>query len=356
MRSKFPIILGIALMIMALLSCADAACPYGGCGGASSGNWDATAQAFLNSDVPMVGRSIQDITEGSSLKTGDADNNSLSAGQAVMNGSDAEYAPKSSADSSMDSTEGVYRSDSFPKGDTLKAMQSVSSSDLIVDVSNSHSRGDTFIRGAVYLPSKSFVNENGTLKGISEIAGILGDAGISRDDSVVVYSSSFESGEAAFVFWLLMYLGQDHVKLLDGDLYNWISASLPLDTKPKTLPKASYIAAERPELLADYNYVKSGEAQIVDARSFQDFGSGSIPNAYWIAAKDVLENGKIKDSAKLNETFLKLDKGKPVVVYSTDIANASTVWYALALMGFDSRIYSWQDWEAHERAPAYNIK
>lgn len=345
MSSKFPVFLGIALTIIALLSYADAACPSGGCG-AGSGNWEATAQAFLSSDVPIVGRSLQDTIEGSSLKTG----------QAVNSSDETAYTKKASTDSSMASIQTSYRSDSFTNGKILKAMQSVSSSDLILDASNSHSKGDTFIRGAIYLPSKSFVYENGSLRGISEITGILGDAGVSIDDSVVVYSSGFESGESAFVFWLIMYLGQDNVRLLDGDLYDWIASSLPLSTKPKTLPKVNYTSRIKPNLLANYNYVKSGEAQIVDARSFQDFGSGSIPNSYWIATDEVLENGKIKDAAKLNETFSKLDKGKPVVVYATDVANASLVWYTLQLMGFDSRIYTWQDWEANEKPPAYNIK
>lgn len=357
MGSKLLIFLGIALMITALLSYADAQCPPGGCGG-NSQDWDATAQAFLSSDVPMVGGSIQDMAAGSSLKVGQAaigstlnDTESIpkaSSDSSMDSSMDSPMSP--SADSSMDSIQ-VYRSDSFPKGETLKAMQSVSSSDLVLDVTSNHSKGDAFIRGAIYIPSKSFIYENGTIRPISEITRILGDAGVSSDDSVVVYSSAFESGEAAFVFWLMKYLGQDNVKLLDGDLHDWIGASLPLDTKLKTLPKVSYTAKINPELLADYGYVKSGVAQVVDARSFQDFGGGRIPNSFWIATNDVLENGRIKDASRLNNTFSKLDKGKPVVVYSTDIANASLVWYALQLMGFNSKVYSWQDWEAHELPP-----
>ena len=347
MGSKLLIFLGTTLIVMALLSYADAACPPGGCaGGDSDADWEASAQAFLTSDVPMVGGNIQDMAAQSSLKVG-----KTAAGSAL---NDTDYVPEPSADSSMDSSMDsiqVYRSDSFPKGETLKAMQSVSSSDTILDVSNNHSKGDAFIRGAIYIPSKSFVYENGTIRSVSEITRILGDAGISSDDSVVVYSSAFESGEAAFVFWLMKYLGQENIKLLDGDLHDWAAASLPLDTKPKILPKVSYTARVNPELLVDYSYVKSGIAQVVDARSFQDFGSGRIPNSFWIATKDVLENGRLKDAAKLNETISKLNKSRPVVVYSTDIANASLVWYALQLMGFDSRVYTWQDWEAHEQPP-----
>ncbi|MFB3763938.1 MAG: sulfurtransferase [Methanotrichaceae archaeon] len=350
MGRKLLIFLGIAIIIMALFSYADAACPPGGCGSGSE-DWETTAQSFINSDVPMVGASIQDMTKGSSLKVGQA------ATGSTLN--DAESLPKSPVGSSKDSSADfiqAYRSDSFPKGKYLKAMQSVSSSDLILDVSNNHSKGDAIIRGAVSIPAKRFIYENGKIRPVSEITEILGDAGISSDDSVVVYSSSFESGEAAFVFWLMKYTGQESVKLLDGDLDDWTEASLPLDIKPKILPKVNYAAKVDLEMLADYAYVKSGIAQVVDARNFQDFGDGRIPDSFWIPTSNVLENGKVKDAVKLNDTFSKLNKGKPVVVYSTDIANASLVWYALQLMGFDSKVYTWADWEAHEKPQAYDIK
>lgn len=347
MGIKLLIFLGTALMIAASLSYADAACPPGGCGSGTD-DWAPTAQAFLNSDVPIVGQGMEDMARGSSLKVGQA------ATDGLVN--DTEYTPNASVDSSMDSIQAAYRSDSFPRGETLKAMQSVSRSDLILDVSNDHSKGDAFIQGAVYIPSSSFVYDNGTIRKVSEIAKILGGAGVSNDDSVVLCSSAFDSGEAAFVFWLMKYIGQENIKLLDGDLHHWAAASLPMDSKPRTSPKVSYVARIRPDLLADYDYVKSGRPQVVDARSFQDFGSGRIPNSFWIPTKDVIDKGLIKDAAKLNVTFSKLSRGKPVVVYSTDIANASLVWYALQLMGFDSRIYTWQDWEKHEQPQAYEIK
>ena len=50
----------------------------------------------------------------------------------------------------------------------------------------------------------------------------------------------------------------------------------------------------------------------------------------------------------MNDTFSDLGKDKPVVVYSEDGLNASLVWYALQLMGYDSSLYTWNDWEAHQ--------
>jgi thiosulfate/3-mercaptopyruvate sulfurtransferase len=225
-----------------------------------------------------------------------------------------------------------------------------------MDVSNQQSNGSAHIRDSIHVPSKEFLHDNGTLRPVSDIAATLGQAGISRDDRVVVYSDTFRSGEAAFVLWLLRYLGQENVLALDGGLDDWTAASLPLETREFLRASANYSAELRPDMLDDYDYVKSGAAQTVDARSFQDFGKGRIPGAFFISPDDILEGGLLKPGAQLNDTFAKLDRKRPVVVYSDDLNNASLVWYALQLMGFDSRQYSWQDWQAHETSKVYEIK
>jgi thiosulfate/3-mercaptopyruvate sulfurtransferase len=178
----------------------------------------------------------------------------------------------------------------------------------------------------------------------------LGKAGISDKDAVVVYSDTFGSGEAAFVLWMLRYLGQENVQALDGGLQDWIAASLPLETKENVRPQSKYVPHLRPELLFDYDFIKSGKAQLVDARTFQDYGKSRIPNAIFIIPESLLEGGRIKAASNLNDTFARLSRSQTVAVYSNDLLNASLVWYALQLMGFDSGTYTWQDWQAHEGA------
>ncbi len=337
------IVLGAILLTSALISGEGANCPAGGCG-ASVGDWDSKAQEFLSTDVPLVGVSPTDSAKETSFKAGDAVKNIAQNETVNVKVND----PQAQDDNAMSDAQPAYRSDLFPKGEFLKAMPSVSSSDLVLDVSNSRAQGEARIRNTISIPLKSFLYDNDTVKPITEISKTLGDAGISSDDPVVVYSDTFDSGKATFVFWLMRYLGHENVKVLDGDLHSWTAASLPLDIKQNTRHAVSYSANVNADLMAEYEYVKSGTAQIVDARSFQDFGKERIPLAFSVRPDDVLEDGKIKDAAKLNDTFSMLDKSRPVVVYSSDIVKASLVWYALQLMGFDSRMYTWQDWQAHE--------
>jgi thiosulfate/3-mercaptopyruvate sulfurtransferase len=147
----------------------------------------------------------------------------------------------------------------------------------------------------------------------------------------------------------------DDAKVLDGGLNDWKGANLPLESGPIIRRPIAYEPVIRQDLLADYNYVKGGRAQIVDARTFQEFGEKRIPGSIPIDSAKVLENGRIEDSTQLNDTFFGLRRDRPVVVYSEDGLNASLVWYALQLMGYDSSLYTWNDWEAHQSADGFEV-
>jgi thiosulfate/3-mercaptopyruvate sulfurtransferase len=233
----------------------------------------------------------------------------------------------------------------------LKSLDAISEKDVVLDVSGSRSPGQAHIRGSINLPAKDLFYENGTLRSAADQAAILGKAGISQEDALMVYSDSFGSGEATAVLFALRRLGHADVRALDGGLDNWIAASLPMETKENVRSPVSYAPLPRDELLADYDYVKSGKAQMVDARSFQEFGKSRILNATFISPESVLEEGRLKNGTDLRDTFARLNSSRAAVVYSDDIYRASVVWFALQLMGFDARIYSWQDWQAHEVRP-----
>jgi thiosulfate/3-mercaptopyruvate sulfurtransferase len=121
-----------------------------------------------------------------------------------------------------------------------------------------------------------------------------------------------------------------------------------METKENVRPPAVYVPHLRPELLSDYDFIKSGKALMVDARTFQDFGKSRIPKAVFISPATLLEGGRIKAASNLNDTFARLSRSQTVAVYSNDLLNASLVWYALQLMGYDASVYTWEDWKAHE--------
>jgi thiosulfate/3-mercaptopyruvate sulfurtransferase len=217
--------------------------------------------------------------------------------------------------------------------------------DVILDVSP---EATEYIQGAINIPYAKFMN-NGSLKPVSEVAKILGDAGISERDSVLVYGQCLPCGvNSAYVYWILKYLGHDNVKILDGGIEDWVAAKLPTETVPKVLPKVTYTPKLNPGLLATYDYVKNGKVQIVDARSFQEFGLGYIPKALNIPYDQVMDNSRMKSEADLRDLFSSLDKTLPVVVYSDTGAQAGSVWFALEGLSYNASLYSWQDWLANQ--------
>ncbi len=342
--------LAIIIAASAITQWVDGApCSAGGCSGGGE-SWTESAQAFMNSDVPLVG-----VTGDQNTKSSIDSSGSFPAGQPV--GGVINKTVNSTIPSSVASVSGVYatpgsRADLFQSPGMLKSLDAISKKDVVLDVSSRRSPGEAHIRGGVHIPAKSFFYENGTLRSVSELAAILGKAGISSEDAVMVYSDSFSSGEATAVLCMLRYLGQEDARALDGGLDNWIAASLPLETKENVRSPVSYAARPRADLLADYDFVKSGQAQMVDARSFQEYGKARIGNATFISPENLLEEGRLKPGAGLKDTFARLNASRTVVVYSDDIYGASVVWFALQLMGFDARIYRWQDWQAHEEEKA----
>ncbi len=315
--TKFNTIGIMIIFLTALAPAVDAGCSCGG------GNWDPSA--FLNSE-DGTGQTVQ--------------HDSTHNGAAGNSGS--------SAQKPIDSKDPIDRVASFPNGALFKAMKSVSSSDVVMDVSNENSYSTSHIKNAIHIPSIDFLNSAGNLKTGEELAKILGDAGISRDDSVVLYTGKESSGEAEFAFLVLRYLGQKDVRLLDGNLADWKAAGLPEEASEKVLPAKEYNPSLRSDIIAEYQYVKSGQAQIIDVRPFVDFGKGRIPGSIALDPSNVIKGDKLKTKADLSNVFSRLDKEKPIVVYSDDYSRSALATFALQLMGYKASIYTWGDWKAHE--------
>jgi thiosulfate/3-mercaptopyruvate sulfurtransferase len=171
---------------------------------------------------------------------------------------------------------------------------------------------------------------------------------------VVLYAGRESSGQAQLAFFMLNYLGQKEVKILDGSLADWKAAGLPEEVQEKSKPAVEYSPQAKPEVMAEYDYVKSGQAQIIDVRPFVDFGKGRIPGSIALDPANVVKGDKVKSAGDLATVFSRLDKEKPIVVYSDDYSRSALVAYALQLMGYQASICSWEDWKAHEAAQAGN--
>ncbi len=249
------------------------------------------------------------------------------------------------------STSGKLTGGSADDGQILVPLSDIKNYDVILDVSPNATQ---YIPGAINLNYVEFFDQDKRLKPDSELARILGDAGISRNDSVVVYGECLPCGggpsAATYTYWVMKYLGQEKIGLLNGEIGDWAAAKLPTENMSAIRPKSDYKPIRRPELLATYDSVKNNQSQIVDTRTPQDRSVGSIPGSINIPYDTVLEKDKLKDRNALSLLFSGLSKDRPVVVYSATGVKASMVCFALELLGYKASLYTWNDWLTHKKS------
>lgn len=108
----------------------------------------------------------------------------------------------------------------------------ISQTDVIMYVSNDDP--DHYIQGAIHVPRAEFVAD-GRLRSVRDICEILGYHGVTRNDTVVVYGSCMECGDPTYICWLLSYLGQEDVRVLDAE-----SRGASMSEEPSTRLPANY--------------------------------------------------------------------------------------------------------------------
>ena len=90
-------------------------------------------------------------------------------------------------------------------------------------------------------PRREFVSSE-------QLAKLLGEKGISNDQTIVLYSGN-NNWFAAYAYWLFKYRGVDNVKLLDGGRKKWELESRLLTTDVVDRSPTTFThGPERPEL------------------------------------------------------------------------------------------------------------
>lgn len=250
---------------------------------------------------------------------------------------------------SQNENSALQRSDESER--MLIPIEEVSDTDVLLDVSENST---SHIKGSIVIPYTEFMldTQTGSLKSVDDAARILGDAGISRDDSVVIYGECLPCGGgpslATYVYWIMKCLGHENVRVLDGNVDDWKAAGRPTTNEAQIRQAKEYVPEFNDGAIATYDYVKSGmmsgKVQILDARTPAEWGSDNILGSINVPYDNVLDGKKIKSEAALKKTFSILDKNRPVVVYTNTGVKASVVWFSLEMMGYDAKLYSFANW------------
>lgn len=186
---------------------------------------------------------------------------------------------------------------------------------------------------------------------------LLGDAGVSNSDAVVLYGDN-NNWFAAYAFWLLEMYGHKDVKLMDGGRKKWAEEKREMTKDAPSPKKASYKAqapnaalrAKRDQVLQALG--KSGNA-LVDVRSPAEYNGeimappglaetaqrmGHIPGAANVPwAQAVREDGTFKPAEELQQLYgtKGVTKDKEVIAYCRIGERSSHTWFALKhLLGY----------------------
>lgn len=275
-------------------------------------------------------------------------------------------------------------SQGYPNADYLASAEWLQShkddaSLVIVDVRTDKYFDGKLIPGAVRMPWRQFRyndgagNVGGLFVGIERAQHLLGEHGIARNDTVVLYDSVERDGGAtsSYIFWILDLLGHKKMKVLDRGIDGWIDAGGETVSEPRKLEKVLYQAPSdvidlRKYVKADYMTPRLGDPyyQILDVRSREEYlgetpntsldGTilklGHVPTAYninytlnWTSS----DTKRIKPYGELQQLYRGLNPDKAVIAYCHSARRGSFGYFVLRLMGFeDVMLYeaSWMEW------------
>ena len=192
--------------------------------------------------------------------------------------------------------------------------------------------------------------------GLKEWEGLLGQKGIGRQKEVVLYDEQ-NGVEAGVLFWLLEYLGQPKVSILNKGLVGWKEWNLELTQKETIIdqPKVKFDVAIRPETFVA---IPEKNVRLIDTKEKTDFLG--FPRVWIVSSKkmpaqvpsdaykhiswdqNLDKNGNLKSAGDLITLYEEANilKYAEIVCFSDSLQEATLTYYALRTLGYPRvRVY-----------------
>jgi thiosulfate/3-mercaptopyruvate sulfurtransferase len=211
--------------------------------------------------------------------------------------------------------------------------------------------------------AKSGKNGRHPLPDVHQLVKFLRAHGVGNETQVIGYDAR-DGVYAARLWWLLRWLGHEHVAVLNGGLAAWQAADLPLDARSVVTATEGDFAARKGSTrfasLAMIENRASENLQLIDARAANRYRgevepidpvAGHIPGALNRPYTDNLDaSGRFLDPQALRSAFLPLIGDQPLEGIVHQCGSGVTACHNLLAMEVaglhGSMLYpgSWSEW------------
>lgn len=217
---------------------------------------------------------------------------------------------------------------------------------------------------------KTGKNGRHPLPDIREFAARMNERGVTPESQVVVYDD-MGGNFAVRLWWMLRWLGHEHVSLLDGGYPMWVKEGHPVTTEVPPPRKGAFSPRPRLGATVDAHFVErfreDPSVKLMDARAAERFAglqepidpvAGHIPgamNRFW--QKNLQPDGRFKPAQALREEFdaaLGSASAEMAVHMCGSGVTACHNIFAMELAGLPGgRLYpgSWSEWCADPARP-----
>lgn len=216
--------------------------------------------------------------------------------------------------------------------------------------------------GAVNIPFDTFrssdADDAGMLPGVETWEGLLGNAGIDEEDTIVAYDDMHGVFAARFLVTAELY-GHERVHLLDGDFSSWQRDHETTTDTPS--PDAVSYSTRKPDStpLVGREDVEDAiddpDTVLVDTRDPEEFAEGHLPGAVNVDWLDLVddETRGVKSPDELREILESngVTPDKHVVLYCNTARRISHTYIVLTSLGYDDLGFyegSLTEWTAND--------
>jgi thiosulfate/3-mercaptopyruvate sulfurtransferase len=232
-----------------------------------------------------------------------------------------------------------------------------------------HVPGARFLWAQAYAPSTP--DGSYDLPSVEQMSAVFRELGLLPDSRIILVYGGTQVQQTARALLTFEQFGLGRrASIMNGGFDTWKAEGRPVSTEAPVVMAGTAVAAAGGRFVADAADVQARidrpGATIVDARDARFYNGdgggqprpGHIPGAVNVPYSSLLDGTKIKDEPTLRGIFTAagVRPGSDVISYCHIGQQASLVWLAARMLGFDARLYdgSFEDWSGREDLPVVN--